>query len=166
MFSFGLFSGVCILNSNVLEHFVCSIFIGESVRSVAAVEKFVVREKVRTIRRAPRSAFMITIGKTHLLNLNFMSSLCVKVFCTHYCRNTCVSRLPGAGNRDNVIGVEARLPGAGNRDSVIGVEARLRAGGSGVKSWQDQESFSSSSHQVKLWIAPGFLYNGRKAMAV
>jgi hypothetical protein len=49
MFSFGLFPGVCSLNANVSEHSVCSIFIGESVRSVTAVEKFVVREKFRTI---------------------------------------------------------------------------------------------------------------------
>jgi hypothetical protein len=48
MFSFGLFPGVCSLNANVSEHTVCSIFIGESVRSVEAVEKFVVREKFGT----------------------------------------------------------------------------------------------------------------------
>jgi hypothetical protein len=39
MFSFGLFPGVCSLNANVSEHCVCSIFIGESVWSVTAVEK-------------------------------------------------------------------------------------------------------------------------------
>jgi hypothetical protein len=47
MFSFGLFPGVWSLNANVSEeHTLCSIFIGESVRSMTAVEKFVVREKV------------------------------------------------------------------------------------------------------------------------
>jgi hypothetical protein len=47
MFSFGLFPSVLSLNANVSEHSACSIFIGDSVRSVTAVEKFVVREKVR-----------------------------------------------------------------------------------------------------------------------
>jgi hypothetical protein len=38
MLSSGLFTGVCSLNTNVSEHFVCSIFIGEWVCSVTAVE--------------------------------------------------------------------------------------------------------------------------------
>jgi hypothetical protein len=48
MFYFGLLPGVWSLIANVSEHPVSSIFIGES-GSVTAVEKFVVREKVRKI---------------------------------------------------------------------------------------------------------------------
>jgi hypothetical protein len=33
MFAFGLFPGVCSLHANISEHSVCSIFIGEYVRS-------------------------------------------------------------------------------------------------------------------------------------
>jgi hypothetical protein len=49
MFPFELFPGVWSLNANVSEHSVCSIFIGESVGSVTAVEKFVVHEKFRSV---------------------------------------------------------------------------------------------------------------------
>jgi hypothetical protein len=39
MISYRLFPGVCSLNANVVEHSVCSIFIGEWVWSVTSVEK-------------------------------------------------------------------------------------------------------------------------------
>jgi hypothetical protein len=38
MLSSGGFPGVCVLNANVSKHSICSIFIGELVRSVTAVE--------------------------------------------------------------------------------------------------------------------------------
>jgi hypothetical protein len=37
MFSFGMFSSIRSLDANILEHSVCSIFIGECVQSVAVV---------------------------------------------------------------------------------------------------------------------------------
>jgi hypothetical protein len=50
MFTFGLLLGIWISNANVSEHYVCSIFIGETVQSVSGVEKFVVRETFRKIK--------------------------------------------------------------------------------------------------------------------
>jgi hypothetical protein len=48
MFSFGMFSGVWSLVANVSERSICSIFIGDWVRSVTVVVESVVRDRVWT----------------------------------------------------------------------------------------------------------------------
>jgi hypothetical protein len=85
MFSFGLFSDVLSLIVNVSEDPVCSIFIGEWVRSVGAFEKYVLREQV-TNRLWNKcvihysSQFVFKSVSTSIKNLTIVCGLSCKLF--------------------------------------------------------------------------------------